>query len=288
VVGEQGAHLGRALEVELLTLELEPLGVGQHGPGLDAEQHLVGAGVLPAGVVEVVGGQQGHAEVAGQGDQVGVDPALLGQAVVVQLGEVVARPEQVAELGQGRGRALAVALEQALVDLGAEAAGGGDQPLAVALEQLPVHAGLVEVALQGGQRHQPQQVGVAGLVLGQQGQVAVGLGDVAALLLEPGTGGQVGFDPEDRLDPVLLAGQVEVDGPEQLAVVGHGQGRHAHAGGLGEELIDPGGSIEHRVLGVHVEVREAARHDCCCSPYRLVPNATGPEFPTGCGQNTRM
>jgi hypothetical protein len=57
-------------------------------------------------------------------------------------------PEQVAELGQGRGRALAVALEQALVDLGAEAAGGGDQPLAVALEQLPVHARLVEVALQ--------------------------------------------------------------------------------------------------------------------------------------------
>jgi hypothetical protein len=46
VVGEQGPHLGRALEVELLALELEPLGVGQHGPGLDAEQHLVGAGVL--------------------------------------------------------------------------------------------------------------------------------------------------------------------------------------------------------------------------------------------------
>src|ERR687898_2479445 len=73
---------------------------------------------------------------------------------------------------------------------------------------------------------------------------------------------------DDRLDPVLLAGQVEVDGPEQLAVVGHGQGRHAHAGGLGEQVVDPGGAIEHRVLGVHVEVREAARHDCCCSPYR--------------------
>ena len=193
VVGEQVPHLGRGLEVELVALELEPLGVGQHGPGLDAEQDLVRGGVGLAGVVQVVGGQQGQAEVAGQRDQFRVDPALLGQAVVVQLDEVVAGPEQVAELGQGRRRPLAVALEQALVDLGAEAAGGGDQPLAVALEQLPVHAGLVEVALQRGRRDQPQQVGVAGLVLGQQGQVAVGLGDVAALLLEPGAGGQVGL-----------------------------------------------------------------------------------------------
>jgi hypothetical protein len=73
---------------------------------------------------------------------------------------------------------------------------------------------------------------------------------------------------DDGLDPVPLAGQVEVDRAEQLAVVGHGQGRHAHAGGLGEQVVDPGGAVEHRVLGVHVEVREAARHDCCCSPYR--------------------
>ena len=69
-------------------------------------------GIALVGVVQVVGGQQGQAEVAGQGDQLGVDPALLGQAVLVQLDEVVAGPEQVAELGQGGGRALAVALEQ--------------------------------------------------------------------------------------------------------------------------------------------------------------------------------
>src|SRR4029450_3900706 len=75
---------------------------------------------------------------------------------------------------------------------------------------------------------------------------------------------------DDRLDPVLLAGQVEVDGAEQLTVVGHGQGGHAHAGGLGEQVVDPGGPVEHRVLGVHMEVREAARHDCCRSPYRFV------------------
>jgi hypothetical protein len=101
----------------------------------------------------------------------------------------------------------------------------------VALEQLPVHARLVEVALQRGRRAEAQQVGIAGLVLGQQGQVAVGLGSVAPLLLKPGPGGQVRLNTDDGLDPVLLAGQVEVDGAEQLAVVGHGQGRHAHAGG---------------------------------------------------------
>jgi hypothetical protein len=90
---------------------------------------------------------------------------------------------------------------------------------------------------------------------------------------------------ENWLDPVLLAGQVEVDGAEQLAVVGHGQSRHAHAGGLGEQVVDPGGPVEHRVLGVHVKVREAARHDRCRSPYRLLLDPPGPEFPTACGQN---
>src|SRR4030095_1949186 len=89
---------------------------------------------------------------------------------------------------------------------------------------------------------------------------------------------------EDGLDPVLLAGEVEVDGAEQLAVVGHGQGGHTHAGGLGEQVVDPGGSIEHRVLGVHVEVRESPRYDAPALPTAGAI-ATVPEFPTACGQN---
>jgi hypothetical protein len=87
---------------------------------------------------------------------------------------------------------------------------------------------------------------------------------------------------------VLLAGQVEVDGAEQLAVIRHGQGRHAHAGGLGEQVIDPGGPVEHRVLGVHVEVREAARHDCCCSPTVVARLPLDGSFPQPVDKMTPM
>src|SRR6266511_1698364 len=99
---------------------------------------------------------------------------------------------------------------------------------------------------------------------------------------------------EDRLDPVPLAGLVEVDRAEQLAVVGHGQRRHPHAGRLGEQVVHTCGSVQHRVLGVDVEMYEAVRH---AVPRRLDPSKTltrvargrcpqaVDQFSTRCGQN---
>ena len=52
------AHLGRALEVEVVGVELEPVGVHHRRAGLHAEQGRVGLGVLGAGVVQVVGGDE--------------------------------------------------------------------------------------------------------------------------------------------------------------------------------------------------------------------------------------
>ncbi len=58
-LGEQRAHLGRRLQVVLVAVELEPLGVVDLGPGLHAQQGVVGDGVGLVGVVAVVSGQQG-------------------------------------------------------------------------------------------------------------------------------------------------------------------------------------------------------------------------------------
>ena len=49
---------------------------------------------------------------------------------------------------------------------------------------------------------------------------------------------------------------VEVVGAEHVAVVGHRERRHAQRGGLGEQVVEPGGAVEHGVLGVHVQVDE--------------------------------
>nr|BFE75263.1 hypothetical protein GCM10020092_085640 [Actinoplanes digitatis] len=53
-----------------------------------------------------------------------------------------------------------------------------------------------------------------------------------------------------------------------VAVVGDRHRRHAEAFGLGEQILQPGGAVEHRILGVHVEMHERVRHP-------------GPLFPAG-------
>ena len=68
-----------------------------------------------------------------------------------------------------------VALQQRLQHVAAEAAGGGDEALVVPLEQLPVDPGLVVVALEEGPAGELDEVAVAGVVLGQQGEVVVEL-----------------------------------------------------------------------------------------------------------------
>ena len=170
-----GAHLGRALEVEVLRVELEPVRVGQGLAGLHAEQHLVRLGVLGVGVVQVVGGQAGQVQLLLQLVQRVADLALDADAVVHQLAEEVVPAEDVPVVGGGLARVVEPVLLQQPLHLAGRAAGGGDDPGAVGLQQLPVHPGLVVVALQRGQAGQPEQVVHALGVLGQQRHVGVHL-----------------------------------------------------------------------------------------------------------------
>ena len=56
--------------------------------------------------------------------------------------------------------------------------------------------------------------------------------------------------------PRALAGLVELEGAEHVAVVGDRQRRHLQPRRLVEQLADPGRSVEHRELGVDVQVHE--------------------------------
>ena len=100
-VPEQLAHLLGGLEVELVRVELEALGVLQGGAGLHAQQRRVGLGVLRVGVVQVVGGHQGQVELLGQAQQVLGHALLDAQPVVHELAVEVLRAEDVAELRRG-------------------------------------------------------------------------------------------------------------------------------------------------------------------------------------------
>ena len=153
----------------------------------------------------------------------------------------------------------------------------------VALQQLPVQAGLVVVALEEGQAGQLDQVAVAGVALGQQGEVVVELAaalGVATGVVHPAPAGRalravvvghVGLGAEHRRDPLGLAGPVEVEDPVHVAVVGDADGRLAVGRGRRDQVLDPRRAVEHRVLGVDVEVGERVPHEGGSLAVEVVP-----------------
>ncbi len=262
------AHLGGGLEVEVVGVELEAVGVHQGRARLHAEQGGVRLGVLGLGVVQVVGRDEREPQVAGQTDQVALGAALDLEAVVHQLDVDVVGTEDVAQLARHLARLVVEPEPQLGLDLARRAAGRDDEALAVGGEQLAVDARPLRVDLiERGDRAHPEEVVHADVVLGQHRHVGVGAatGDVVAPAVAPAdlgavgavrAGRDVGLDADDRLDPRALRLLPELVGAEDVAVVGRREGRHAHPGRLGEEVADAGRPVEHGVLRVHVEVHE--------------------------------
>jgi hypothetical protein len=179
-------------------------------------------------------------------------------------------PKQVLELAGGLAGLVVLAEPQPRLDLAADAAGRRDEAVGVQGEELAVDARLEVVALHGGQRAHPEEVVHAAGGPGEQRHVGVcaAAADVVAagavvapadpgLVAAVGAGGEVGLDADDRLDAVGAGLGPELVGAEDVAVVRGRDGRHAHLGGALEQLVDARGAVEHRVLGVDVQVREA-------------------------------
>jgi len=265
----QGVHLGGGLDVVTGALEAEPVRVGQGLTGLDAQQHVVGLGVRLAGVVRVVGDHRRDAELLSDLGQAVAHPALDVQAVLHQLEEVVLLAEDVLPFGGGRQRLVELAQPQPGLQLTRRASGGGHQAGRVLRDDLLVHPGpLGQHALGVGAGGQPEQVVQAQAVPGPDGLVQVGAarGDVVLLLVRlapqdpvevaSGLGRDVGLDPDHRGDARVLRLPVELRGSVHVAVVGHRHVRHALVLDLREQVLQPGGAVQHRVLGVHVQVSE--------------------------------
>ena len=92
---EQRAPSRRPLQVELVGLDLQPVGRVEVG-GLPMQSSTSCASDCSYDVVQVVGGDERQAELRRQAAQLLVEPALLRQAVVLDLEEEVVRAEDVA------------------------------------------------------------------------------------------------------------------------------------------------------------------------------------------------
>ena len=74
--------------------------------------------------------------------------------------------------------------------------------------------------------------------------------------VEARSGRDVGLDADDRLDAGLGGHVVELAGAEHVSVVGHADRGHLQPLGLAEHRGDLRRTVEHRVLGVVVQVHE--------------------------------
>ena len=82
-----------------------------------------------------------------------------------------------------------------------------------------------------------------------------GVQDVIGMILD-----HVRLAAQDRLDPVLLAGREELNGPVHHPVVGERQRRLAEGGRTLGQLVDLASPVEQRVLGMDVQVGASGAH----------------------------
>ena len=276
-------HLAGGLHVVLGAVEPEPLLVAHQRAGLHAQQCVVRHRIVLAGVVAVVRGQQRRTQLLRQADELRVGALLLGNAVVLEFDEQVVPAEDVLEAPGPLPGPFVVVGEERLEDLAAETARGGDEPLAVVGENLPVDPGLVVVALEERPAGYLDQVPIAGGILGQEGQVVVELAPALGLtagVVESATAGgsfaarlvrHVRLGAQHRLDSLLPALPVEVDDPVHVAVIGDADRRLAVRDRSRHDVLDPGRSVQQRILGVDVEVAEGIGHGTRGPTQRYVP-----------------
>ena len=118
----------------------------------------MGGVVFLAGVVQVVGGNEGQVQLLGEAVQILLDVALNVQAVVHDLAVEVIFAENIAEFARRLDRLVELPQAQACLNLTGGAAGGRNQALRVGLQHLAVHTRLVQLTFQRGNRGGTEQV----------------------------------------------------------------------------------------------------------------------------------
>ena len=90
------------------------------------------------------------------------------------------------------------------------------------------------------------------------------VGDLLAglvVLVPAVAGGHVDLAADDVFEPRLLGGELEVDGSEHVAVVGHDHGVHVQFLGPLHEVGQADGPVQQAVLGVRVQMDEGRCHE---------------------------
>ena len=256
-VREAGLHLFVRLQVKLPLAVPHPVRVRKEFPRVDAQQDVVGPGVVGREVMHVVRRDQGDAHLACQADEHRPRAAFVLDGVVLDLQIEILGPEDFTVLGDGPAGTVLVARQKTPRNLALEAGRQADETLGMLGEDLFIDTRPIIKTVQVGGRREAQQVAVPSLVGGEQNEVVSRvLASGQGFPVLPSAGRDVGFIPEDRLDAGRDRRLVELDRAEQVAVVRDGDGPGALAGGGLDEVADPARAVQEAVLRVNVEMNE--------------------------------
>ena len=90
--------------------------------------------------------------------------------------------------------------------------------------------------------------------------IVVVVGEAAVFGSEATARGHVGFAADDGFDACIFGFAVELDGPEHVAMVGHGHSRLTKRFDLLDERLDLIRAVQETELGVEMEVHEGRSH----------------------------
>ena len=250
-IGEEGAHLLLALDVELARGHLHAVGIGERLARLDAHQHFLRLGVVGGQVVAVVGDDEGDVHLPRQFDQARQHLLLLGDAVILQFDEEIAASEDVQILLRHLPGFVVAPVEQKFRQVAGEAGREGDEAAGVFFKQFVVHARAVVKAAREALGDEAGEVFVALVVLAEQNEVGI-LAEGGLLFVH--VRADVHLAADDGMDARVLAGAVKVHHAVHHAVVGDGAGVHAQLLQARHEGLDGAGAVQKAVFRVQVQV----------------------------------
>ena len=258
---QEELRVGTALAVALV----------QRQAVLDRDQHVLQAVPVALVVVHVARAHHPHARRRRQTHERAVARAVVEHQVVLQLDEDVVRAEPLDQALEFGGRVAQPAGLGQAGDAARATAAKHDQPLAVRRQLLDGQAGVqpsrlfarVALLLQAErQAGEAAEVGVAALILGQQGEVgSQRQGGGVAVRRRIGRMGQRQLQARDGAQPRLLGRAGELHGAEHAVVVGERQRPMSLRPRRLHQLLNARRALQQRIVGVRVQLHVGSAVD---------------------------
>ncbi len=261
-------HLLGAAKKELVGVHPHPIRVGAELAGVDAQQDVLGLGVLAVDVVNVAGGHHRDVEPLGNPARALDDDSLHLEAVVLNFKEIIVAEKLAIPSGDFDGflEIRLAAGQQRAAQFARSAAAQTDQSLAVGGQQLLVDARLEIKTLQKSCRRKFHEVAKALGVASQQRQMINGFFRAGRLFVKTASGGDIGFQTQNGVNPQFLSRLIEFQRTVEISMVGQGQGVHLQGFRPFEQAANRAGPIQKTVMAVAVQMgkRQRAHRDPPC------------------------